>query len=105
MRAWYDSTFVGDATRYSRALLGVLVVLWTLGMLFGRFATDLFALTPGYALGNYYVWGQKQIKQATDSRMRVGRLATDSPFVSASATVRFQCSTRRACLTIPSLWV
>jgi hypothetical protein len=62
MRAWYDSTFVGDATRYSRALLGVLIVLWTLGMLFGRFATDLFALTPGYALGNYYVWGQKQSK-------------------------------------------
>jgi hypothetical protein len=105
MRAWYDSTFVGDATRYSRALLGVLIVLWTLGMLFGRFATDLFALTPGYALGNYYVWGQKQSKQATGSCVRIRMLVADSPFVSVSAGVCFQCSTRRACLTIPSLWV
>jgi len=56
MRAWYDSALASDATRYSRALLGVLLVLWLLGQLFGRYATDLFALTPGYTLSNYYLW-------------------------------------------------
>lgn len=37
-------------------LLGVLSVLWSLGMLFGPLADALFALTPGLTLSNYYLW-------------------------------------------------
>lgn len=40
----------------SRMLLGVLSVLWALGMMFGQFADALFALTPGLTLSNYYLW-------------------------------------------------
>lgn len=56
MLSWYSHHFPPGEGRYSRLLLGVLFVLFMLGALFGQHATNLFALTPGLTLSNYYLW-------------------------------------------------
>ena len=55
-REWYRSQLSSNDTRYTRALLGVLCILWILGILFGAHSTSVFALTPGLIFSNYRVW-------------------------------------------------
>lgn len=55
-REWYRSTLSSNDCRYTRALLGVLCILWILGILFGAHSTSVFALTPGLIFSNYRIW-------------------------------------------------